>query len=453
MITTCPNSNVRYIDHLLEIPDGLSYIERAEKLENDVINIPYTDKVTGIAYINKIVFDCNTNDSSSIGIPWKYKVFLGDFNSNPTSLIDIAASMANLCTMPVPPVDEEIDNCLTFVVDLCPLPFIDAGIALLCEFSPANYVFYIAPMSHKIVFKNRYCVMCMHGWNVITYPYTGIEQHDSSCVILYNYDSNVTPVTLSLNGSRMIMDLYSTDNHKSKESHLQCSKLFSLSESEGYTSEIGEDFICESKCLQGMELRHGVCKMDTRLRFAVSDEGIRVPHIDTGAIQNMWKCFLQHWLHTDFGNRTSYYIVLGEEGEAIHVCDIQMYVKDKEEFDTLMNSAYMMSGVKFLTVQLKRHRREYSSKLNTSGEKTLYCFDYYYYSSGSESQSKTLPPCYEDDMGGFSEDLFTTNIDKCLTELKTTVATFSGSSSVTSFASLLVVMAVWILSQKIGLHG
>ena len=447
MVTSCPNSNVTYIDHFDNRPVLLAHNDQLRNLEQKLYNVPFTDEVTGITYSKKSVFECNRNDTSSNGIPWKYKLFT---NEVPFILTDIAEFMIPQCSQYVPPV--LTDSCPFLIVDHCPFFYFDAASALLCSFSSESYLFYTGlGTNHMIRFRNKYCAVCIYGWDFNTTMYNWLEEEFGCTANIYDF--HIFPVIMSMDDSRIMMEK-SVENDKFRLTHLQCSKTPTVVVTNDHTFQ----FTCKpSQCARGMEFRHGTCKYDTRLRFAVIDEKKHLTDIAPGTIEKLWQCFLQNWLHIDLGNQTSYHLLPGTEGEAIHVSDIQIYVIDKDQFHNVMRSTYMKSGVLFLLGKLKKYSNKYRRRnyFSSSQEKIPYCFDHYY-SSDQDSEDKRLytevPSCHDDFARSMDRSLITTNIEKCLAGIQLTNNADHGSISMKYGPVMMVAMVfvTWnMITQRI----
>ena len=437
----------------------LSPQEKVDTLIRNIRHIPYTDSVTGISYINKYIFNCNTNHTLSKGVPWKYNIALEDFDFKSDSLNDIAAAMSLRCQYYAP--TTSVDSCPFMMNDGCPMSYYDVGSALLCLLAPEYFVTLDEPGTNgRIVYKNKYCAICADGWNVKTYLYIeGKQDTDIACVSLpistaelftdaKPFNSSLYPVSLTLSGSRMeIENLTPAKDAQSKWLRLQCRNTVQPPSSTELEIDNG-NLVCETselECGSGMELRYDICKYDTRTLFSFQIGENLFTGLANDAILQLWQCFVQKCLFTDAG-KSSYRFVQGRERERSHVSEIQIFVKDKNEFNGFFQSEYTKSGVSYLTSQLKKYMKSsHSQKLQHSFEEkiTPYCFGHYYISD-QEFPNETHVQCFEDHLKMSGKFQNTRNIDQCLMELKKTLDN-DRSNSIGLNTSLSMIMTLMII--------
>ena len=440
MITRCPGDSEPMNLHFDETFDAMDPFEKTFGRKVSLLNTPYTDEATGIAYSNKLIFDCNTKGTSSKGIPWKYHLALTDFNVKSTSLNDILASMDYRCTTYIPPVRS--DTCPFLLVNNCPeVGYFDVITVLLCAFSAENRVL-VKEGIDLVVLKNKYCAVCSHDWNVKTYLPADIERH-LSCM------GNDSPhqVTISLSGPEIQMQFIERNTtalgQSYKRTQMRCRNTFNIPAFYALNYEL--DFVCENTdCSSGDNIRGNNCKHDTLLLFSVPDEGNHFTHKEADAIPMLWQCFLHNWVRIDPGNGTTYRLEEGVEDESVHVSMIQVYVEDKQEFNALMTTEYIKSGVMYLTDRVKNYRknRTIESQIKPSEAMTTFCYGHFY-QSGQAFSNEFSPPCFADNDGGRTGS--TVSIDQCLVELQATLDTDSGQTSLQCFIQLPITMSAWCL--------
>lgn len=288
--------------------DFVKSLHEFKSFEDVYENIPYTDEITGISYVNKAVFECNKHEDA-IGQQWSAVTNGEDTLGPKSSFKEMLNAMG--CFMFLPPENVSAAECepksfnFEQTSSLAQKPEdLDDEFSRRCREMPISYVL---DYEKAIVYDNPYCAMLNLGVNKTVFSHDQINRPKlykqlEECKVRYQ----LLPFSMVMsfqNGKVLValMNQHAAPLTDEQSSMINWQKIQCGGNLEKQLSNDAKrnDFECIPQCKPGLVYRDFRCMRKVLVRIAIPIEEIiiRPSHENKLTIQFYWQCMLEQMLH------------------------------------------------------------------------------------------------------------------------------------------------------------
>ena len=306
VVTSCdgrlfPTAENTYLDNML---DNIPPAERLSVLLN---HVPYTDETTGLTFLNKDIFDCNS--AGPRGIPWRAYVATNGFPENGYTSGEFSKNIFHNCFVYLPPKSMEntkqLSECTDLYIDVC-MVYDDVSTVTACNEGDVVYV-----QSDELafmVFKNKYCAQCHDPKPTKLLPYKREFLSDSPCVNhgLHHYPLSII---LALTDRNVRIDVVSHESDVPQHPadfqgglvwQPTCNIPVSQTET-GHGLMLSTTTIsCDvTHCPEHLVSWEGACQPVVLVTLGVAQGQCQTSDLDLERMSGLWQCYLGNILRLD----------------------------------------------------------------------------------------------------------------------------------------------------------